>query len=196
MALAQRVTRGDRRFVKWVSIHPTWGQNDPWFASLHSLARCLAKEIEAAVEAAGSILLVSSGNGESGPAKLAKPAKPYVGRFQHLVDGFEAWLSLSPHGRLVEYLESLFAKELGAIHREEIEQIGLALVDVAQRANASDAAGKKKRGRESSEEGVQDAIRRIGPRRLGELKKTHRDRLRKAMTHPPRDPKTFRKYGA
>jgi hypothetical protein len=149
VALAWRVT-GDRQFVDWV-------RSNPAFDSLHAMAKCLAYEM-----AAAGCVRASSGSELS--ERLATITKPYLGRFQQLVERFEVWSASTPDhvrgnvygdgkvwfafGALAEYLENLFVSERGAISREEIERIGLALVVGVHGANDSSAhASKGKSGR-------------------------------------------------
>jgi hypothetical protein len=158
VALAHRVT-GDRRFVEYVrKVH---------FDSLRALAKCLASEM-----VAEDAILASSASflGE----RLATVAHPKPGcRFKHLIETFQlSWLTredastrpasecddwlprhyvlgcckVFPFGMLIEYLERLFRKEMGAISREQIEQIGLALVDGDHRAKDDNPSGKADAG--------------------------------------------------
>jgi hypothetical protein len=125
VALAHRVSGGDPKYVAWVLSDPAGKTIGRHFDNVTALAECLAREMEAEFRRRN--------------ATLAKPGDRR--RFQHLFEGFEAWLS-SPHHHhilndrnddkvfarraLVKYLEGRFHKERGAIRREEIEQINLA----------------------------------------------------------------------
>jgi hypothetical protein len=130
VALAYRVSGGDCSFVKYVRIDPH-DKHCRYFDSIHALARCLVREMEAA----GHVV-----RGSSGDYRLAYPNN---GRFQPLKKMLESdWLPQAQELSLVEYLEKLFVKERGTIRREEIEQINLALIDVAHRANGNDAAAQ------------------------------------------------------
>ena len=137
LALAHRVSGGDRAYVDWVRIDPGDKTYDRYFDNLHALARGLAREL---VEA-GHVVLASSGS--------YVLANPNDGRFQPLKKKLESdWLPQAQKLNLVEYLENLFVKERGAIKRDEIEQIGLALVAGVHGANDSSArASKGKSGR-------------------------------------------------
>jgi hypothetical protein len=159
VALAHRVT-GDPRFVEYVrKVH---------FDSLRALAKCLAYEMVAE----DAIVATSASFVGERLATVAHP-KP-DGRFKQVIEAFQlSWLSredapirpasegdrwLPPHyvvgcckvfpfGTLVEYLEHLFRTEMGAISREQIEQIGLELADAGHRTNGSEGIEQKKRAR-------------------------------------------------
>jgi hypothetical protein len=132
VALAQRVSDGDREFVDCVRSDRGDKIFDRHFDNLHALARGLERQLEAA----GCVDRTWSGG--------YKLAYPNHGRFQALTEQLESdWLPQAQELTLVEYLENLFVKERGAIRREEIEQI-LAPTDEAHRANGSDATKAEK----------------------------------------------------
>jgi hypothetical protein len=130
--LARRVTCGDRKFMDRVRLGDIV-KNREWpgdaFDDLDVQAKYLAYEMVRA----GRIADVSK-PGELGE-RLASIVKPCVGRLAHLAEGFEHhWLELGggdvfPFAELVTYLKTLYRKELGAIHRDEIEQIDAAPAD-------------------------------------------------------------------
>ena len=131
VALAYRVSGGDRVFVNWVHSDPSDKIIGRHFDSPRALAKCLLCEMEAA----GHVALASSGS--------YALANPNNGRFQPLKKKLESdWLPQAQELSLVEYLENLFVKERGAIRKEEIEQIGLALIVGPHGANGSDMGGK------------------------------------------------------
>jgi hypothetical protein len=128
VVLAHRVSDGDCSFVNWVRIDPD-DKHGRYFDNLHALARSLVREMEAAGH------VVREPSGEYGLAY------PNDGRFQSLKKKLESeWLPQAQELSLVEYVEKLFVKERGVIRREEIERIGLALVDAAHDASGSNAA--------------------------------------------------------
>jgi hypothetical protein len=149
LALAHRVSGGDRAYVDWLRLDQGDKTCDKYFDNIHALATGLARE----VEAAGHVVRTSSGS--------YVLANPNDGRFQPLKKKLESeWLPHAQELSLVEYFESLFVKERGAIRREEIERIGLALVDrrvgsrnvtaAQQTANEKMAAatlGKRRKGK-------------------------------------------------
>jgi hypothetical protein len=236
LALAHRVSGGDRSYVDWVRRDEGDKTFDRHIDNPHALAKGLAHQMEAA----GAVSVRPLPDGEFGD-RLASITKPYVGRLHHLVEPFEVWLASSPHyvrddiagngngskvfeyHALVEYLATRFVREMGAIRREEIEQIGLALVDAdaAHRANGSDGTGMKnltrgrrktpktaykapaevrsKPGPDGARAVLAAARKAIGGPQLGEQKQAHRTRLSNWIKDnggtPPSDPKTFRKHG-
>ena len=116
VALAHRVSGGDRGFVNWVHNDPSDKIIGRHFDSPRVLAKCLLREMEAA----GHVVLTSSDG-----YRLANPKN---GRFQSLKKKLESdWLPQAQELSLVEYLENLFVGERGAIRREHIEQMNLAL---------------------------------------------------------------------
>jgi hypothetical protein len=128
VALAYRVS-GDPWFVNWVRSDPSDKTIGRHFDSLHALAKCLLHEMKAA----GHVVRASSGG--------YGLANPNNGRFQSLKKKLKSdWLPQAQGLDLAEYLENLFVRERGAIRREHIEQINLALADAAHRANGSDSA--------------------------------------------------------
>jgi hypothetical protein len=225
IALAHRVSGGDRSYVDWVRRDRGDKTIDRHIDNPHALAMGLVHQMEAA----GAVSVRRLPDIEFGE-RLASITKPYVGRLHHLVEPFEVWLASSPHhvrddiagngnggkvfafDALVEYFATRFVGERGAIRREEIEQINLALADAdaAHRANGgrrktrktaykAPAEVRSKPGPDPAAAALQAADEAIGGRRPGEQKQTHRNRLGEWIKGkggtPPSDRKTFARYG-